>query len=281
MQITSTNEWNLAYREDFVNAMLAEMYLWKAMSGAKDTDDWKKAKEYAEKAIGSRTLAISSSELQQIFDCSRDAIRVPVRSSEFYIRLVDESRLMLNFNKSYTENSDGFTSGVANPNFVDLYDSNDRRKSFYFKPTLGGEFLNDKYNLQKYFADEAGVGCLMPFRLAGMYLIRAEAAWRMGDINTAANVLQIFKSSRYDNPMIVSQDADQILQDILNERKREFYLENDMLWLDMKRLGETVSRQINDKIEILKSDDFRYSFPIPKREMETNRNMKQNPGSNC
>lgn len=279
LKMTPTTEWNLAYKEDFIYAMMAEMYMWKALSGAKEDNDWKKAKEYAEKAIGSRTLATSTEELKRIFDCGPNAINMPIQSSEFYIRITDNSTLMINFNKSYTENSDGFTLGGADAKFVNLYKANDRRKSFYFKEGFGGEILNDKYNLQAYAKDRGHIGCLMPFRLADMYLIKAEAACRMGDVATATDVLRTFKTSRYDAPETTAgQNAQQVLQEILDERKREFYLENDMLWLEMKRTGVSISRTVDGKTETLEPNDFRYSFPIPKQEMEKNKNMTQNPG---
>ena len=65
---------------------------------------------------------------------------------------------------------------------------------------------------------------------------------------------------------------------ILDERTREFYQEGDFRWLDMKRLGVRVERVVNNERHVLEPDDFRYTFPIPAREMEHNKNMQQNPG---
>ena len=67
-------------------------------------------------------------------------------------------------------------------------------------------------------------------------------------------------------------------QELLKERKLEFYQENDVLWLDMKRMGITVERKINGQNHVLKSNDFRYCLPIPLEEIAVNENIEQTPG---
>ena len=282
---TPSNDWNFAYNEEFVHAMMTSVYTWKAMSGAAASDDWKMAKEHAEKAIGGRKLATSQDQLKRMFDCSQDALNVPYQDTEFYLRIVSNRRTwsVVDSRTSYVKDQYGFFSGlatgVADKQFVDMYADGDKRKDFYFKTEDGKTFLNDKYNLFTYYPwDSDEIGCLMLFRLAEMYLIKAEAACRMGDAATGAETLRAFKASRYKTAQTVPAGADELLKEILLERKREFYLENDMLWLDMKRTGERVERTVNGQKYVLEPNDFRYSFPIPQAELEKNKNVQQNPG---
>lgn len=101
---------------------------------------------------------------------------------------------------------------------------------------------------------------------------------RQGNVNEANNVLREFKQSRYTNSFNTPSGTDETLKEVLSERLREFYMKNDMRWLDMKRLGARVQRIIAGEKFTLEPNDFRYTFPIPEKEMSLNKNMVQNPG---
>ena len=92
-------------------------------------------------------------------------------------------------------------------------------------------------------------------------------------------VLDDFKQGRYLDVEGSYTESD-LLNEILKERKLEFYHEQDMWWLDMKRLQTRMERIVNGTMYILEPDDFRYSLPIPQNEMSANKNMVQNPGWN-
>lgn len=149
---TPTNEWNTAYNEDFIHAMLASVYTWKALSGAAATDDWKMAKQYAEKAIGGRKLTTSQDELKRMFDCSQEALSVPYQNAEFYVRITSNRGTwsVIDTRTNYILDEYGIygflATGVANKKFVDMYTDGDKRKDFYLKTSDGTTFYNDKYN---------------------------------------------------------------------------------------------------------------------------------------
>ena len=120
-------------------------------------------------------------------------------------------------------------------------------------------------------------GIIMLLRSADIQLIKAEALCRLGREGEAREALDFFKQGRYlDVPG--SYTESNLLNEILKERKLEFYHEGDYWWLDMKRTGTRVERVVNGTLYILEPNDFRYSFPIPQSEMEVNKNMVQNPG---
>lgn len=267
---TNGTEWNCAYREDFISAMLASIYTWKAMSGASEKEDWANAEKFATKAISNKKLVATTEEFRKIFDSRDGGVGADVESDEFYFRIVDGDReQVLRYERAYYD--DLYVEEVVNYECYNLYKDSDIRKKAYF--TEDGT-RSDKYNL---LGGKKG-GMLALFRLAEMYLIKSEALLRQGKEGEAKNVLEVFKKSRYTDNVVVPSNKDELLADILLERRKEFFQENDFRWLDMKRLGVEVKRQIIGQTHILESDDFRYSFPIPDREMRLNKNMVQTPG---
>ena len=75
-----------------------------------------------------------------------------------------------------------------------------------------------------------------------------------------------------------------MLDELLRDRRQEFVLEEQIRWLDMKRLGISVSREAIDEETnavhsySLESNDYRYALPLPSDyELQYN-NILQNPG---
>ena len=277
LEITESNPWNCAWREDFLNAMMAGIYCWKAMSGAAEESDWENAEKCAALAMKGRQLANSSAILKQMFNCRDVTTSTAMEHDEFFFRIVDGNNgQVFNFVNAYYKG--GLVDGTVNAQYYKLFKENDIRKTAYF--TSDGT-QSDKYNLLGLgggIISAAKGGCLLPFRLAEMYLIRAEALARQGKNGEAREILRTFKTARYTGPFDIPGDANGLLQEILDERTREFYMENDFRWLDMKRLGIRMERVISGENFILEPDDFRYAFPIPAKEIELNSNMIQNPG---
>ena len=275
LEQTRTNEWNVAWRADFIHAMLASVYTWKAMSGAAEETDWAQAETHASAALKGRTLSRTSEELKRIFDCSDEAYAGEVISDEFYVRIMDGRYTYIsNFFTAYQEGDDNASDGKVTAAYASLFREGDIRREAWL---ANDGTYNNKYNL---LGSNGRVcnGCRMPFRLAEMYLIKAEALCRQGRASEAASVLAEFCAFRYAAAPQIPADPENLLQMILDERTREFYQEGDFRWLDMKRLGVRVERVVNNERHVLEPDDFRYTFPIPAREMEHNKNMQQNPG---
>ena len=269
LDVTASNSWNCAWRSDFLNAMMASIYTWKAMSAAAEDTDWENAELCATEAMRNRSLSNSSDILRQMFDCSKNMVEGDMENDEFYFRIMDGyNNEICFFDESYY--------GVRMEQLVvsqyySLYKDNDIRKKVYF---TADKKSCDKYNMNN---DDEG-GCIIPFRLAEMYLIKAEALLRQGDVGQAREVLKEFDEARYVGEVNLPTTSDALLQEILNERTREFYLENDFRWMDMKRLGIEMTRSIGGETYVLESNDFRYCLPIPARELELNKNMVQTPG---
>ena len=270
---TTTSEWNYAWSADFIHAMLAEVYTWKACSGAAETTDWKNAEEQATLAMRGRNLTSSADILKQIFDCSDNAYSKEIKNDEFFLRIMDgRYTYICDFKTAYYEDG-GVADGLVNSSHYRMFADNDIRKKAWF--SADGTH-NDKYNLM---GSDMSQGCLMPFRLADMYLIRAEALVRQNRAAEGKAVLDDFRNHRYEGtPAVLPSDNEGLLKAIHDERFREFYMEGDKIWLDMKRFGDKLERIIAREKNNLAADDFRYCFPIPAREMLYNKKMEQNPG---
>lgn len=270
---TTTNGWNYAWRADFIHAMLAEVYTWKACSGATESTDWKNVEEQAVMAMRGRNLTSSAAILKQIFDCSDKVYSKEINNDEFFLRIVDgRYTYICDFKSAYYEDG-GVADGLVNSVHYRMFSDNDIRKKVWF--SADGTH-NDKYNL---IGSNMSQGCLMPFRLADMYLLYAESLVRQNRVAEGKTILDDFRRHRYEGALTaLPTDNEALLKVIHDERFREFYMEGDKIWLDMKRFGDRIERTIAGEKHILAADDFRYCFPIPAREMLYNKEMKQNPG---
>lgn len=271
MEQTLTNEWNFIWRKDFIHAMLASVYTWKAMSGAAEPSDWEDAGKHATEAMKGRSLTHSAETLKRVFDCSTATYTVDLTNDEFFVRIMDgEYTNVCDLYSTYLQ--DNVSDGRITATYASFFTDSDIRKSVWFKNGM----YNNKYNMM----GENGKcrGCLLPFRLAEMFLIKAEALCRQEKDGEARSVLIDFCNARYTFAPEIPSGHEALLNAILDERNREFYQEGDFRWLDMKRLGIRMERTISGERHVLAPDDFRYSFPIPAREMKLNKNMVQNPG---
>ena len=270
LEETASSEWNCAWRSDFIHAMMASIYTWRAMSGAAEATDWADAEKCAAEAMKGRVLSNTTADLKKMFDCKDVNSGTALESDEFYFRIIDgDNHQIFNFTEAYYDG--GVSDGRINRAYYEYFHDGDIRKTAWFNPE--GTY-NNKYGI----LGSVHGGCLMLFRLAEMYLIKAEALVRQGKTPEAQDVLREFCAARYTGDVEIASDPETLLQEILDERLREFYQENDFRWLDMKRLGVRLERLVAGERFVLQSDDFRYCFPIPLRELQLNKNMVQTPG---
>ena len=78
-----------------------------------------------------------------------------------------------------------------------------------------------------------------------MKLIVAEAQARQNKLSEAQNTLAQFAATRYTN--YTAPTNEQLLQTILDERRREFCFETYMRWLDIHLLEVAVTHRITSK----------------------------------
>ncbi|MBO9634327.1 MAG: RagB/SusD family nutrient uptake outer membrane protein [Chitinophagaceae bacterium] len=125
-------------------------------------------------------------------------------------------------------------------------------------------------------------GNLALFKPEEAWLMLAEAQYRTGATNDAIITLNKFKSFR-NAGTANGLSGDALLQEIVNERRKEFFGDSDKRWIDLKRFGgKTITRKLrffntdyNLKVE---PNDYHYALPIPLVEIQQNRNIIPNDG---
>ena len=282
LERTPSTNWNCAYEPVFVHSLLAHVYWYKAMSVAAEETDWQNALEHAEFAMKGRTFVYDPTVFASLFDATAGK---EFTNDEFNVRLIDGTRgyLVNVMNKYYQGSLVPYAETAPDPDFYALFKDDDVRKQAYFRTQLDNTIKYDKYNVSantnmavQWGLGPAG-GIIMLFRSAEMQLIKAEALYRLGREGEAREALNFFKQGRYLDVENSYTESD-LLSEILKERKLEFYHEQDMWWLDMKRQGTRMERVVNGTLYVLEPDDFRWCFPIPNSELEANKNMVQTPG---
>jgi hypothetical protein len=193
--------------------------------------------------------------------------------------------------------------GKDNPQYIPedwalaLYDqANDIRFSSYFSkrdfttPTVGTAFLMVKYpgNPKLYSEVTSYKNQPKVFRISEMYLIAAEAsANRTGQDGVASFYLNELRSKRISNWENKDYSGNDLMREIREERVRELFGEGFRL-NDLKRWHMGFSRSAGQDPNIVyaganyasfsaSADDPRFVWPIPKREMNANPQMVQNP----
>ena len=113
------------------------------------------------------------------------------------------------------------------------------------------------------------------FRLAEMYLIRAEANNELGNTATAITDLNLVRARVFSPPKPTTAVTQAQVRDaILNERLFEFTWEGKRRQ-DLIRANKFTSGTWYAKTTFT---PFRVLFPIPQTQIETNPQLKQNPG---
>ncbi len=143
-----------------------------------------------------------------------------------------------------------------------LYESGDERLDLFY--TSGGSVYNAK--------NDNVYGNVHTIRLAEMYLIRAEANFRLVTVVGATPLSDL---NRIRNRVALTSKLVITLDDILLERKLELAFEGFNL-SDIKRLGVTTGYFTGGGG--LAATSTKLVLPIPERELRVNPNLTQNEG---
>lgn len=140
---------------------------------------------------------------------------------------------------------------------LSLYEQGDVRGMFFYR--TGQNTFTSKYRDQ--------FGDVLVVRISEMYLTRAECNARLNGNVGAAPVEDVNRiRMRAGLPALTAATVDAILK----ERKLELAFEGHRIH-DLKRTGATVGA------DNLAFNSPRLVFPIPQREIDTNKNLVQNP----
>lgn len=179
-------------------------------------------------------------------------------------------------------NGGAYGDMLATKAFYDSYAPTDVRKGLITPSSRSGQ-LGTTHYIVKYPIETVNWDDMKILRFSEAYLILAEAYYNLGDIANANLTLNTFSSKRDPNNVYANSGA-QVLEDILNERAKEFAFEGYRFY-DLLRLKRTfVKSQEQDATNtITKSvtvdmNNINIIFPIPSDELLVNPNITQNKG---
>lgn len=272
-------DFNFFYSPYLLNCLRAELYAYRGGSAAAEEGDWALAEQYATAATEDYALETSAGMLREMF--SADAISYITDSPYFALKIA--SKRTCGIGNSFTGIWGKNNAQQISNDLYALYDPEDIRLAAWFNR---GEVEGvPAVFVRKPTVSEWGPvsDLLVLYRKADMYLLNAEAKMRQGKTQEAAEMLLTFRRSRvkgYSQPI----DMAHLLDEIADERRRELCYEYGARFVDMKRLGLSVSRVAFSKQSTgtetftLQPDDYRYALPIPVSiEIDYN-NIPQNPG---
>jgi hypothetical protein len=152
------------------------------------------------------------------------------------------------------------------PDFINLYRSGDQRRTKYFK-----RVTSSTYSLLKGGNDEFSCS----FRSAEAYLTASECAVRLGNTADAIDFLKPLLEKRLNTDayqaeldLITPMTADDLLQEILDERTRELAFEGHR-WYDLRRTTQPELTHIYDG-ETYTLTKEKYTMRFPTEAVEAN-----------
>ena len=148
---------------------------------------------------------------------------------------------------------------MPDPDFINLYRTGDQRRTKFYKRAT-----SSSYNLQKGGDDEFSCS----FRSAEAYLTAAECAARLNNTADAIDFLKPLLQKRLNSTalqeeldLVAPMTADQLTQEILDERARELAFEGHR-WYDLRRTSQpTLTRTYDDETFTLTPEKYTLRFP--------------------
>jgi hypothetical protein len=238
-------------------AMLARAYLQKAdYAGARDA-----ANRAITSATGKSLLPVFMNNFNQGTNTAEDIFAIQVSDQD------GANNLQLFYSVDIFGARDGDIE--VEPTYLSLYGPNDARGTSTSNPSATTAFNTaffTKYGAYRTTKWRDLYKNPKVIRLAELYLIRAEANFRLGTAvgDTPLNDMNRIRNRAGATPFVVLT-----LNDFYEERRRELAFEGFGLH-DAKRFKKT--------IDGLPWNDNKLVFPIPFREINANASLSQNPG---
>lgn len=165
--------------------------------------------------------------------------------------------------------------------FWDTFPSTDIRKTTFYQSNAYVNGLNDSpkpIDVRKYTTVARDV---VQFRKTEAVFIKAEALYHTNPTLAASTLGTWVKTYRDTAYVVPVTSGDALLNEILRQKGFEFFLEGHR-FSDLKRNNKSVIKYQtgSDGAPLISvpANDYRFIWPIPRSEVQTNPNMIQNPG---
>jgi starch-binding outer membrane protein, SusD/RagB family len=250
--------------KEAIQALLSRVYLYMG--------SWQNAADYASKVINSGKYALASGDDYVSMFTAATAPKGGEIIFEVYgsdkNEYWDESGWT---HLSYITSIDGYGDVCATSDLVNLYETGDIRLNLFKKNE------NDNFSLKYYGKTGAAPRQtnIPIIRLSEMYLNRAEAIINGASVTgiTAAKDLNTLAEKRGATASAATKTG------VFTDRRKELAFEGHIVY-DYARTNTSLVRTDFDEVsnKDVSYPSFRWAMPIPKREMDANPNMVQNPG---
>jgi hypothetical protein len=259
--------YNIFYNKTYLNNLLAQVYWYKAESGAKEAGDYGNARKYATDALAETTIPETASDYVNSLNGEFPGYIVYQRWGGY---------------SSFNEQTYGQPYGMtpflphAAPELLSIFDVNDFRYQALIQPD--GTIVRPLVDWPNSYTAAYNM-----FKPEEAYLIKIEATLKDnqgGSEASARTLLNDFRRKRGINSDYTGSD---LAQEIINERRREFCFQTDMRWLDMKRYGIGTRRNNlhiynRDFDVVVEPNGYQFALPIPvDEELKLNPKMTPNP----
>lgn len=243
------------------DALLAKAYLY--------LQQWQQAYDEANTVINSNMYSLEANLDSVFLDGSSEAIwQLPTGSNY----TVAEASIFVPF---YAPTP----SFVLTPSLLNAFEPGDQRFQDWVGQTIvnsgsGNDTLYYPYKYKNVVPNGPTTEDYMIIRLAEVYLIRAEAATHLGNLNQALADLNMIRNRAGLPNSTASTQAD-ILTAIMHERQVELFTEWGNRWFDLKRTGmaSTVLSAIKTGWKANAA-----LYPIPITQLAADPKLTQNPG---
>jgi len=180
----------------------------------------------------------------------------------------------------YTRASNGDIFFAPGLDLMSQFESDDVRATIYFGVDANGSDVVTKHKGRP--GEETNLVDIKLFRMAEMYLMRAEAYAQKSMWEESIADLSEVRNNRISNPdQVIYGTFSEALKAIREERRRELAYEG-FRFFDLKRWGLPVERTVEDSElasgKTLEAGNYRFVMPIPQEEIFANTNMVQNDG---
>lgn len=251
------------FNKSVAEGVLARVYL--------EVGNWTKAAEYASKARAQYSLMD-----QDTYKAGFNTIN----NNEWMWALPFNADQQSGFARFYSfidHTSPGYNQIYVSKDFQALFTSDtDVRKSLIV--STGSANQTKSFYTEKFrdLADRSGD--LVFMRSSEMYLIEAEAKAELGDLNGAKAILLELLKARDTNAVVSSSSTkEELIDEILIERRKELYGELGVSWFDLKRRNKGISRKGDAyrwEVEF-EAGSRRWNFKIPQDELDKNPNISE------
>lgn len=244
------------------NAILAQVY--QAMG-----NKWPEAEAAAKAAYGGNpTAVLNAAQYSTGFD--------NVENTEWLwgsANRSDQSNYYYNAPASMMDHlTTSYSATYINNDFVNLFSATDVRRRFQRKSASITSTADFRYWISTKFKFTFE-GDNPIIRTPEMILIEAEAKFRQGLTADAHTLLYTLQKNRDVNAVKSTNTGNDLLNEILVERRKELYAECGVEWFDAKRLRRAITRTGNHRIGAagnLTVDDKKFFLKIPQAEIDAN-----------